>query len=415
MVLKIQILSWLFFILKRCPSLYDVLLLILYWIKCDRRNRRRMRAILQSVPSPTLLLIICVAVILSYLSPPSQNNCISSSVGSALSSATNNAGSCRSGKRPFIVVLAEPVPTFTPTGEACEEHHSARPGHRAVTPAAVAALSAAKANFWFNPTCAWRHADAILHLNPSKESSLDGLHSKARLLYAGPTTIINLHNITAQPPVDVWVVPSPKLGETLTMNTPFPYTFFPWPAGVDAERWAPLLAHSDRRKSALLYKKTDPPAAVLSSTLSALSKAGVTTISEVRYGAHSSDDYRSALQKAGVMIVFSGHETQGVFLFEAWSSDVPTFVFAGDYGDGAFQHFWENHLWLTEPAPYLSPFSGAYWSSLQQLENLFQIYDRFRPRQWILEHGTHEVIGPALVQDICTRLEMKKGAASLIS
>ena len=112
------------------------------------------------------------------------------------------------------------------------------------------------------------------------------------------------------------------------------------------------------------------------------------------------------------MIVFSGHESQGVFLFEAWSSDVPTFVYAGDYGpvDGAFQHVWMDKLWLTTPAPFLTPFNGAYWTTPNQLGNLFQLYERYRPRSWVLEHGSHEVIGPQLVQDICLRLHKRKAA-----
>jgi hypothetical protein len=287
--------------------------------------------------------------------------------------------------------------------------HTARPGHRAVTPAAVAALTASGARFWFNPTCAWDKADAVVYLNPALGSpTLDLVRSKTSLLYAGPNTIINLLNKTAS--VDVWIVPSWGVGEAVAMHTPFPYNFFVWPAGVDAEHWVPTTERADRRMSALLYKKTDPPISVLETTLKALSDAGVSTVTEVRYGTHTSDEYHAALQSAGVMIVFSGHESQGVFLFEAWSSDVTTFVFAGEYTpiDGAFQLFWMDRMWLTEPAPFLTPFNGAYWTTPNQLVNLFQLYERYRPRSWILDHGSHEVIGPQLVRDICARLQNRK-------
>lgn len=322
---------------------------------------------------------------------------------------------CEPPASPFIVLLAEPVPEV-PAGSAhhCYEVADVFPGHRAVTPGAVAALRAAGARFWYNPTCTWERADAVVVLNPGNgadvpPSILENMRSRAGLIYAGPNAIAMKFGPA---PADVWIVPSTGVGEQLAVHlgpdVSSQLQFFAWPVGVDVEQWAPLSPRSQRRGAAIIYLKTEPPPELLEEVRGVLSAVGVTVVTELRYGSYELDFYRAALQKAGAMVVFSAHESQGAFLFEAWASEVPTFVFTGS----AWQHEFEGRTWLSEPAPYLTPLTGAYWNAPAQLGALFSANLHFQPRRWLLEHGSLEVVGRALVDDVRQRLRAKCNAAS---
>jgi hypothetical protein len=146
------------------------------------------------------------------------------------------------------------------------------------------------------------------------------------------------------------------------------------------------------------------PAELRAAVRDALKAAKVTAVTEVRYGSYDLEGYRAALLGAGALVVFTTSESQGAFYFEAWAADVPTFVFSGV---GGFQHEWDGNIWLTEPAPYLSPLTGAYWSTPAQLANLFRPALQFQPRRWVMEHGSLEVVGAALVADVRARLQAK--------
>ena len=324
---------------------------------------------------------------------------------------------CEPPAEPFIVLLAEPVPASVPAGAACVEVADEFPGHRAVTPGAVAALRAAGARFLYNPTCAWERADAVVVLNPGNGADvppniLTELRTRASILYAGPNAIAMKFGPA---PADVWIVPSAGVGEQLAVHLgpdiAAQLHFFAWPVGVDAERWAPAAPRAQRRSAAILYFKSEPPPEVLTGVRSALAAAGVTAVTELRYGSYDLDGYRAALHEAGAMVVFSAHESQGAFLFEAWAADVPTFVYTG----GAWQHEFEGRVWLSEPAPYLTALTGAHWNVPAQLGALFSADLNFQPRRWLLEHGSLEVVGRALVEDVRRRLRAQcrasRGAA----
>ena len=327
-------------------------------------------------------------------------------VAVAAAAAPYISGTCEPPREPFIVLLAEPVPATAAPGETCVEVHDKMPGHRAVTPGAIAALQAARAKFWFNPTCAWERADAVWVLNPGNGGDqppdiLNALRPRAGLLYAGPNALAFKFGSR---PVDAWVVPHRGIGDSIDVLTGGRLPFFAWPVGIDTARWAPTVPRAARLASALLYIKTEPPAELLAAVRDALKAAKVTAVTEVRYGSYDLEGYRAALLGAGALVVFTTSESQGAFYFEAWAADVPTFVFSGV---GGFQHEWDGNIWLTEPAPYLSPLTGAYWSTPAQLANLFRPALQFQPRRWVMEHGSLEVVGAALVSDVRARLQAK--------
>ena len=79
---------------------------------------------------------------------------------------------------------------------------------------------------------------------------------------------------------------------------------------------------------------------------------------------------RSLLNESYLSIVVGPPETKGLALAETWSMDVPTLVFRLKNEVGSAR------------APYLTNSTGAFWSSLDELEYLivnFREYE-FSPR-----------------------------------
>ncbi|HVY49922.1 MAG TPA: hypothetical protein VHA07_00025, partial [Devosia sp.] len=69
--------------------------------------------------------------------------------------------------------------------------------------------------------------------------------------------------------------------------------------------------------------------------------------------------------------------------FESWSMDVPTFV-----------NRYTVHPDFGAPvsaAPYLGPDTGAFWEKPEELVALLSDVSAYRPREWILKHGTDAV------------------------
>jgi hypothetical protein len=270
-----------------------------------------------------------------------------------------------------------------------------------VTPGTIAALRTTGALTWYNPSCAWSHADAVIVLSDGggDNSIVPALRRNTTLLIVGPNVVIFFYSAAQAASVDAWVAPSPWVESTMHLLAPEQLLdFVVWPVGVDTALWAPVAPRAARRALALIYVKTEPPAGVLDAARAALLGAGATSVQELRYGSYDAAKYRAALQGAYVMVVFSASESQGVFLFEAWSADVPTLIYAA-----GFQHEFLERTWLSDPAPYLSGFTGAKWVTQAQLENLLRRDFAFQPRRWVLQHGSLEAVGALMVADVRAR------------
>jgi hypothetical protein len=174
---------------------------------------------------------------------------------------------------------------------------------------------------------------------------------------------------------DVWCDGRPELADRIRV----------WSAGVDTDHWVP---GGGKTFDVLIYHKSrDAP--LLAEVEKAVERAGLSART-IHYGAHTSDEYKALLQEARAMVFLSLSETQGLVLFEAWASDVPTLV-------------WDRRLWthrnapLSAPAssaPYLTDQTGMRFSGAEDLpDRLHEFWTHlasFSPREWVLAGHTLE-------------------------
>jgi hypothetical protein len=112
----------------------------------------------------------------------------------------------------------------------------------------------------------------------------------------------------------------------------------------------------------------------------------------VRYGSYVLHEYKTMLQACSFSIFLTRAESQGLAMAEAWSCDVPTFVWRDD-GDSK------------EPysSPLLSNATGQFFHEVAELRDLILSWSKYRcfePRKWILEQLTEQIQAQRLLE-IC--------------
>ena len=277
-----------------------------------------------------------------------------------------------------------------------------------MTPLTVLGFERAGINFWYNPSCEWDHAHVVLSIADGSSDSILDLkrHGKTELLFVGPNVYTAIGYESSKPVVDSWVVPSYWVGDYNNVVRNEEWDYFAWPVGVDEFYWKPT--HSAKRNRTrtprvLFYLKTNPlPSEHLAQAYEIVTNLGF-EVKTVRYGSYSPEEFKAHLDVSFAMVVFSHTESQGVFLFEAWSMNVPTFVYASD----GFQHDYAGISWLSHPAPYLTPVCGWMFSKPAQLTNLLMKGFNYHPRRWVLRHGTAKRSGEMFRDEVLRRLKLK--------
>jgi hypothetical protein len=153
-----------------------------------------------------------------------------------------------------------------------------------------------------------------------------------------------------------------------------------WPAGVDDDYWKP--SGRSQRDTVLIYDKRMPERA---DELFTKLKEIAPRVQIVRYGDARRDKYqlyefRAALDRSSCCVFLTENEPQGLAASEAWSMDVPTFVFR------------EPRYAGVDTVPYLTPSSGRYWTSFEELLVLIRGLSQaqYHPREWVLQHMSDE-------------------------
>lgn len=214
-----------------------------------------------------------------------------------------------------------------------------------------------------------------------------------RRLIAGPNLVVlpsDARDLITAPEVDVCVVPSEWVKRLYEEDSPeLRGRIAVWPAGVDPEHWAPVPQRKHERRALVYVKELAGQRNVLPRELRetehALKGAGFQTVT-LRYGSFSRAEYLRALQTAELMVFFSPSESQCIAQAEAWSTDVPTLIWAAgrwEYG---------GRVYATSSAPYLSPETGASFADAAAFTELIGRWDEvrrgFAPREWVLDNMT---------------------------
>ena len=152
-----------------------------------------------------------------------------------------------------------------------------------------------------------------------------------------------------------------------------------WPAGVDEEFWKPKRG---KRKYYLVYKKGNIDPDFERDVATILSQSS--QIKTLVYGRHSRRQYRKKLKSAKAVIWLGTTETQGLALCEAWAMDTPTFVLERNLREIL------GSTWKSSSAPYLTPKTGSFFSSIHELRSLLEAKNQpiYSPREWVLENQT---------------------------
>lgn len=269
-------------------------------------------------------------------------------------------------------------------------------GHYGVTRSLIQGLQRTNAYYNYNPLLR-----SNLHKNVVVLSNLEALKQAIRLkqqgyikkLLAGPNLVIlpsDASELIGAPQIDLSIVNSVWTRDMYASNLPvIAPRLTIWPAGIDETFWKPQ--KNTKEKLLLFYYKTGPK--TLYEHTKKISEQAGFTIKEISYGSYTKEHYRSLLDQAQALVIFSESESQGLALFEAWSMNVPTFVWNQGYSLVG-KH---TKTFPTSAAPYLSEQTGTMFQTEADFINVIHAFQSmgqgnqrypYHPRLWILNHGT---------------------------
>jgi hypothetical protein len=276
-------------------------------------------------------------------------------------------------------------------------------GHPAVTRSLVAGLKKLGIDFVYNPICISELTDTVIVLSgvETLKQAIDlKQQGKIKILLAGPNIVIHsddFNNLISSPEIDLCITPSPiATSNYILMNPLLNNRTVSWPAGVDVDYWKPN--NSLVRNQILVYEKQSKgPVGPIEPYVEFLESNGY-TVKVIKYGNYSLQEYKTQLLHSIAMVGFVRDESQGIAWAEAWSSDVPLFL-------------WNNH-WNTfrgvkhrcTPAPYLTDENGIFFDDLSQFKSIFLKWVNgeitFQARKWCLENMSDEVCAKKLLDII---------------
>lgn len=261
-------------------------------------------------------------------------------------------------------------------------------GHPAVTRSLVEGLEQLKIIFNCDPDYVRDIYPTVIVLSNVKAlKQAVALRQQGRIqrLIAGPNLVVlptDEPELLLSPFVDKYVVNSEWTYQLYVQSLPeLKPKLFIWPAGVNTDYWAPL-SDVKKLKKVLVYSKIseDP---LLSDVITILKNFGFDVL-HLKYGGYSSSEFLEILRHIKFAVFFSESESQGLAMIEAWSCDIPTFI----WNKGSITISGQDYQ--CSSAPYLSEKTGFMFRGLDEFRALFDRFDdiinRCSPRRWVLEN-----------------------------
>ena len=272
-------------------------------------------------------------------------------------------------------------------------------GHYAVTRSLIEGLQKIDADFNYNPPRKEDIAENVIVLSGVKRlKEVIELKKKRKiaLLLAGPNIVEDVRSedgIVADPAVDYYVVPS-GWGKDLVVEDCIKLKdrVLCWSAGIDSQYWKPSPEPNDRDE-VLIYWKTEPED-FCEDVIKLVKGFGMNPVL-IQYGKYNVQDYKERLDKSRFAIFISRSESQGIALAEAWSMNVPTFVFE----PGEF-YFTGRMVYNVSACPYLTQATGLAWKTLDELQRMINdknSFAGFAPREYVLKRFTDEYSAKQLI------------------
>ena len=271
------------------------------------------------------------------------------------------------------------------------------PGHKRVSEEVLEGLTEIGVEYNLDPFLYENGSHYILLSHPnwlSVLSSSNGLMSADAQVICGPNVFHSLASECANELKklnSIVLTPSDWVARNYEMQMPtLKGKIKVWPCGVNEDIWMPI-KDSLIKKKVIIYRKHDGfDAGFLKYVTDYLEKKSLMPVVIV-YGEYTIDQWKEELSLSCCVIYLTSFtESQGIAQFEAWSMNVPIFVY-----------YVEDCIvddWLFEGAsssPYLSESSGKFWSSLDDLicliDNLIEGKDTYSPRKYLLNGYTREI------------------------
>lgn len=270
-------------------------------------------------------------------------------------------------------------------------NHKKKYGHKAVTKGLLRGLKKTHIKYSFNPVISSNiKGDVIVVSGADVLKYAISIKDQNRIssLCAGPNIVVHAdeHNcILGSVLLDKVIVPSKWVKHAYekecikTKNK-----IVVWASGTDVDFWKPSKIN---KKTILIYLKTKNKKAL---KIVNDIKEFFNNKYEIRilnYGEYELSDYKIELDRAFLMIYFSETESQGLALQEAWSMNVPTFVWESGCVNIAGRKYD-----YTSPAPYLNKSNGKFFRNYNELKKNIEKFNylNYQPRSWVSKNVTIE-------------------------
>lgn len=261
-------------------------------------------------------------------------------------------------------------------------------GPQSVAQSLLRGLKGAGIPYSFNPS----HKDItnVIHILSGTGALRESLTLKkkdaTRKLIVGPNVVVlptDFKNLIADPLIDIILVPSEWVAEVYKKVRPdISAKVRIWPSGVkipDEKR----IMNTAGKKKYIVFKK-DVPQELFETVITELNRREL-PYEVLTYGTFSKDKYLTALSSANALIYLQRVESQGLALQEAWSYDVPTFV----WNTGEFTYP-DTDITATGKvsAPYLTNESGMFFKDAPDFLTSLPVFiekiskGEFQPRNY---------------------------------
>ena len=276
-------------------------------------------------------------------------------------------------------------------------------GHSAVTRSLVEGLRQLSFDFNYNPFSIRDLHDTVLVLSgveTLKQAIKLKKKKKIRKLFAGPNIVIfspDNDNIIASEEIDFVITPASIINELYIQDNPsLTEKLKSWPAGVDINYWVP--DSLKKNKQILIYEKqAKGPVGPVEPYVHLLEKMNY-KVKVIKYGSYSLSEYLLELQKSVLMVGFVTDESQGIAWAEAWSTNVPTFLWYND------SNTYRGRAYNCTTSPYLSNDTGVFFDDIHDFEIKFRQWERqefnFEPRKWCIDNMSDVVCAQKLLSII---------------
>lgn len=273
-------------------------------------------------------------------------------------------------------------------------------GHFAVTRSLAEGLQKINVEYALNPFFI-KPEDVVIVLAGIKtlEQAVKLKRSgKIKKLLAGPNVIVfssDANNLIASPEVDLCIVPSDWTKNLyLSENSSLQNRIFSWPAGVDTNYWKP--SDAERNIVTFFEKPNKSPIPDTIAYKAYLKEMGYKVVSLI-YGEFTHVEYLKILQSSSFLVGFVSNESQGIAWTEAWSCDVPTFLWRNT------KDSYKGKSFECSTAPYLTSQNGLFFDDFNQFQLIIEKFrighTLFSPRKWVIENMSDEVVAGLLLNN----------------